>query len=142
MLLGEYEHTIDEKGRVAVPSRLRDAFRDGMVLSRGFDRCILAYPLDEWRQVATTISALPATQARNRRLSRSAFSGAYEVEIDRQGRILLPLPLREYAGIGNGVVIAGVNTHLEIWAADHWQEERRAMEAEIYYLAEAIEVRR
>ena len=142
MLLGEYEHTIDEKGRVAIPSRLREAFRDGIVLSRGFDYCILAYPLAEWRNVAAAISALPATQARNRRLSRSAFSSAYEVELDRQGRILLPTPLREYAGISNGVVIAGLNTHLELWSADRWAQERQAMESEMGHLAEAIEVQR
>ncbi|MDP2661019.1 MAG: division/cell wall cluster transcriptional repressor MraZ [Dehalococcoidia bacterium] len=139
MFLGEFEHNIDQKGRVAIPSRLRDSFGDGLVLTRGYEKCIVVYPLTEWNKVAERLAALPSTQSRVRRISRSTFSSAFQQELDGQGRVLVPPPLREYAGINGDVVIVGVNNYIEIWSKANWASESATMEQEAWQLAEGVE---
>ncbi len=121
MFLGEYEHTIDDKGRVAVPARFREEVAEGLVLTRGFDRCLQVFPRPIWQTLAQRISASSLGNEEARNLRRLLFSGAAEVELDRQGRILIPHNLRAYAGLVEPVVIAGLDTYFEIWSRERWQ---------------------
>ncbi len=130
MFLGSYEHSVDQKGRIAIPARYRDRFAGGLIAARGFERCINVYPKDEWDKLAAQLSALPFTNPGNRRLSRTTFASAFDLELDKQGRIVLPGGLRDYAGIAEQAVVAGVNTHLEIWDATTWRTELEAAAVE------------
>ncbi|MFA4836450.1 MAG: division/cell wall cluster transcriptional repressor MraZ [Dehalococcoidia bacterium] len=141
MLLGEYEYRIDQKGRVAIPAKLRKEFPDGLVLTRGFDKCMLAYPMAEWNKISDNFSNLPTTLDKNRRLNRLTFGRACNVELDGQGRIALPAPLRQYAQINDTVVIAGVNKYLEIWSKELWDKEQLLMDEQAWQLAEGMEFR-
>lgn len=123
MFLGSFEHSVDQKGRIAIPARYRDRFAGGLIAARGFERCINVYPRDEWDKLAAQLSALPFTRPENRRLSRATFASAFDLELDKQGRIVLPQSLRDYAGITEQAMIAGVNTHLEIWDLERWNAE-------------------
>lgn len=140
MFLGEYQHNIDQKGRMAIPARLRDAFSDGLVLSRGFEKCIVVYPQVEWNKLAEKLASLPMTQSKVRRINRSTFSSAFQQELDGQGRVLIPPQLREYAGIDGDVVVVGVNSYLEIWSKGNWEAESASMGEEAWQLAESVEV--
>jgi MraZ protein len=122
MFLGEYEHNMDDKGRLAVPARFREALGDGIVVTRGFERCLMGFPRARWDQLAQQVSALSLGQGDARNLRRLLFSGAADVQLDRQGRILIPQNLREFAGLSDQVIVAGLNTHFEIWSADRWGE--------------------
>lgn len=138
MLLGEYELRIDQKGRIAIPTRFREAFRGGLVLSRGFDKCLIAYTMAEWAKVAEALASLPLTQLNPRRLARFTFSGAYDLEPDRQGRVLLPLALRQYADITGEAVIVGSYSHIQIWARYLWAAEKEYMAEHATEIAEAV----
>ncbi len=140
MFLGEYELRIDSKGRLAIPAKLRDAFHGGLVVSRGFDKCLNIYTLSEWERVAEELVSLPTTQINPRRVARFTFSGAFDVEPDRQGRIVMPPTLRQYAEISDEVVLVGVYTHLQVWAADLWAEEKQFMAEHAADIAEAVEL--
>ena len=142
MFLGEYEHSTDKKGRIAIPARFREVLQTGLILARGYDRCIAVYPLAEWSKVVAVFEALPMTLAKNRRHARSIFSGAYQLEMDRQGRVLLPSTLREYAEIDDTAIIVGMNSHLEIWARENWASERVLMEEQTWQLGETAPVER
>ncbi len=122
MFLGEFEHIIDEKGRVAIPARFREELGEGFVLTRGFDLCLQAFPYPIWQQLSERVSKLPFANAEARNMRRILFSLAAEVEIDRQGRILIPQNLREYAGLAEQVVISGMNTYFELWSGERWSD--------------------
>lgn len=128
MFLGEYVHTIDEKGRLAVPARFRAGLAAGLVITRGLDRCLAIYPLEEWKRLAEQVSALPMTDRRARAFRRLVFANASDVIPDRQGRILIPPRLREYAGLDGEVVITGIDTYIEVWNPQAWSEERERVE--------------
>src|SRR5690349_3730916 len=116
MLLGEYEHTIDDKGRLTLPARFRAAFAGGLVVTRGLDSCLYAYTREDWeRLVDTRLRSLDPLSREGRALQRFFFASASEAEPDRQGRIGIPAPLAESAGLKREVVVAGVYDHLEIW---------------------------
>ena len=121
MFLGEYEHSVDVKGRLAIPSKFRPQLETGLVITRGFERCLQVYPMDGWQMLSERVSALSLGQAEARQLRRLLFASAFDTELDKQGRILVPAALREYAGIGESAVVAGMNTYFEIWAQDTWQ---------------------
>lgn len=140
MFLGEYELRIDHKGRVAIPARFREAFRDGLVLSRGFDKCLIVYTMVEWQEVAARLVALPLTQIKPRRITRFTFSGAFDLELDRQGRVILPPALRGYAEISDEVIIAGAYSHLQIWAKELWTAEKQFMTEHAAEIAETVEM--
>ncbi len=141
MFSGEFEHSIDQKGRIAIPARFRDQFREGIVLVQGFDPCVVAYPKAEWAKMAERMAALPSTRANYRRLNRSFFGSSYDGELDRQGRVVLPPVLRQYSRINSAAIIVGVNSYLEIWSAELWTQEKTTAEAQSWQIAETIEVR-
>jgi MraZ protein len=122
MFLGEYEHNIDDKGRLAVPARFREELSDGVVITRGFDHCLMGFPRSMWEQLSQQVSALSLGQGDARNLRRLLFSGAADFQLDRQGRVLIPQNLRDYAGLDDQVIVAGLNTHFEIWSRGRWRE--------------------
>lgn len=139
MFLGEYEYKIDPKGRVAIPPRFRGEFWEGIVLARGLERCIIAYPPPLWKETAERFDALPITRSRERRIGRVIFATAFSLELDEQGRVVLPPSLREHAGIKETVVIAGINNYLEIWSKEQWEEEQALMQEQAWQIAEGME---
>ena len=138
---GEQEHRVDPQGRISLPTRFRDAFQEGIVLPRGFDRCIAIYTPDQWETFASRMAAIGLNKAKDRRLRRVSFSAAYNLEADRQGRVLLPISLRRYAQIGEEVVIAGMGDFLEIWDKEAWLEESAFLDEEASRIAETSEER-
>src|ERR671931_1331061 len=115
MLVGEHEHTIDDKNRLTLPSKFRAAFADGVVLARGIERCLTAYPRDQWAAtVQSRLRELDPLSREGRLMQRYFYSGAAEAELDKQGRVMVPATLGEYAGLGKEVVVAGVHDHPQI----------------------------
>lgn len=129
MFLGEYEHNIDQKGRLAIPVKFRNALADGAVVSRGLDGCLTLYPRKEWESLAAKIAALPTTDPNARAFSRFVLSGAVDVEADKQGRIILPAYLRQYAELGATVVVAGLYNRIELWDKAKWETFSEASQA-------------
>jgi MraZ protein len=128
MFLGEYTHTIDEKGRVTIPARYRGELAAGLVVTRGFDQNLMIFPVSEWQELADRIMERPLSDESVRTFRRRVFSGAADLEPDRQGRIVLPQYLREFAGIDGEVVIAGMFNYIELWNADAWEIIRTSVE--------------
>ncbi|MCX8074832.1 MAG: division/cell wall cluster transcriptional repressor MraZ [Clostridia bacterium] len=121
MLLGEYNHNLDEKGRVSVPSKFRDDLGASFIVTKGLDNCLFAYSKEEWQTFETKLKALPLTNINARNFIRFFFAGATECEIDKQGRINIPQNLREYAGLKKDLTIIGVSTRVEIWDKEKWE---------------------
>jgi len=142
MFLGEFEYKIDEKGRVPVPPRFRIELKEGVVLTQGIEKCIVAYPVSEWKKLAMTLTTGSVSPSKLRRLSRAIFATAFSLNLDGQGRIALPLPLREYAGIEDEVVIAGANTYFELWNKDQWQSEKVTSQEQAWQIIESLEGQR
>ncbi len=138
MFMGEYQHAIDPKGRLIIPARFREALGDKFVATKGLDSCLFVYPGEEWRQLEQKLKTLPFTRADARAFVRFFFSGATECEIDKQGRILLPANLREYAKLDKDVVVLGVSNRVEIWSAEEWQQYSSKAEATYEEIAEKI----
>ena len=139
MFLGEYQYKVDDKGRLPFPPKFREQLKQGLVLTQGLDKCITVYSIEEWGKVSEKLAEMPSTRSNVRRLNRFTFANAFDVEFDSQGRVALPSVLRQSAGIGNAAVIAGVNTYLEIWSKDAWDEECARMKEESWQIAEALE---
>jgi len=137
MFSGEFEHTIDDKGRLTIPAKFREALAEGMFVIRGLDGCLFVYPPAGWQELAQKVAALPITHKNARYFSRLVYSGS-ECKLDGQGRILLPAPLRQHAGIESEVVIVGVNSRLEIWSKERWQEVTAQLEKEGAAFAEQL----
>ena len=143
MLLGEYEHTIDDKNRLTLPAKFRGDFARGIVITRGLDGCLFAYTRDAWeRLVASTLAEVDQLSQEGRRLYRHFFSGASEGELDRQGRVMLPAALIEHAKLGREVVVAGVHDHLEIWDRAAWRQELAEVEGSAEHVAERLAAKR
>ncbi len=122
MLLGEYRHNVDVKGRVSVPSKFRGDLGQSFIVTKGLDNCLFMYSKSEWETFENKLKALPLTNNDARSFMRFFFAGATECEVDKQGRINIPQLLREYAGIKKDVVIVGVCTRAEIWDSSKWEE--------------------
>jgi len=122
LFIGEYQHTIDSKGRVIMPVKFREALGSKFVLTKGLDSCLFVYPNEEWINFEKKLRSLPLTSRDARAFIRFFFAGACECELDKQGRILIPGNLREYAGLEKDLVIIGVSTRVEIWSKDKWDE--------------------
>jgi len=143
MLLGEYEHTIDEKNRLTLPVKFRQAVAGGLVLTRGLDACIYAYPVPAWeRLVEDRLEPLDPLSPEARRMERFFFSGAAEVEPDRQGRVMVPQALLKHAGLGREVVVAGVRDRLEIWDRAAWRKHLDEVEGSAEDVAERLATKR
>ncbi|HZK43358.1 MAG TPA: division/cell wall cluster transcriptional repressor MraZ [Syntrophomonadaceae bacterium] len=120
MFLGEYQHSLDAKMRITIPSKFREELGEKFVATKGLDNCIFFYPLSEWQEIEQKLSKLPLTRADARSFVRFFFSGASELEIDKQGRIVVPVNLREYADIEKDVVVIGVGSRIEVWSTGKW----------------------
>jgi len=121
MFSGEFNHGLDDKGRYIVPARFRHELGDRFMITRGLDNCLFVYPLAAWEAAAASVLQAPSNTAAGRRLQRNFFSGAVEVEADKQYRIVIPASLRQYAALDKEIVTVGMNRRLEIWQAANWQ---------------------
>lgn len=141
MFFGEFEYRIDEKGRVPVPPKFRRELGDNVVLAPGIEKCITIYSPAEWRKLADSLTAGPIKPSKMRKLSRALFATAFNVRIDGQGRVTLPAPLREYAGIADEVIVAGANNYLEMWNKEAWEAEKEISQQEAWQIIESLETR-
>jgi MraZ protein len=143
MFIGEFEYRVDEKGRVPVPPKFRteELKKEGMVLSPGMEKCITLYPASEWKKIADSLTTGPLLPSKWRKLNRAIFSTAFSIEMDGQGRIIVPVHLRQHAGITDEVVIAGSNTYIEIWSKDQWTAEKTDSQQEAFHTIETMERR-
>ncbi len=139
MFYGEFDYKLDDKGRVAVPPRFRDELKDGLVLSPGPEKYLTAYTLKEWKKIAEQLASSGLSTAKMRKLNRAIFATAFPTKLDNQGRIAIPAPLREHAGIGEDVVIAGANNVLEIWDKAQWDEEKDESLDQAWQIIETLE---
>ena len=121
LFMGEYNHTLDAKGRLIIPSKFREELGDEFVVTRGMDGCLFVYDYSEWKAFAEKIQALPLMNKEARQISRFFLAGASAVEVDKQGRVLIPAVLREAADITKEVVLIGVGSRIEIWSKDRWE---------------------
>jgi MraZ protein len=128
MFLGEFTHAIDDKGRLTIPAKFRGELAAGLVVTRGFDQNLMVFTMSGWEKLAAQIAERPLTDAGMRAFRRRVFSGAVDLEPDRQGRILLPDYLRDFAGITNEVVIAGLFDYVELWSSEAWVPVRKLAE--------------
>jgi MraZ protein len=128
MFLGEFEHTVDGKGRLTLPAKFRQVLALGVVITRGLDGCLFIFPLNYFETLADRAGRIPLTHAEGRDFMRMLFSSASDLDLDKQGRILLPQSLREFAGLKNDVVVVGVNTRIEVWDTQVWQQRRDQFE--------------
>lgn len=121
MFMGEYFHTLDPKGRMIVPAKYRDELGERFIVTMGLDGCLFAYPMGEWEQFVERLRTLPGTKE-GRQLQRHFLACAAEVEVDKQGRFLIPAKLREQAGLTKDVVFVGVLSKIELWSKERWEE--------------------
>jgi MraZ protein len=143
MLLGEYEHTLDDKNRLTLPAKFRQDFAEGIVVTRGMDGCLFAYTRGDWGSlVDRRLSTLDPLSKEGRRMQRFFFSGAAETELDKQGRVGIPSALLEHAKLGRDVVVAGVHDHLEIWDRAAWRKELAEVEGSAEDVAERLAAQR
>ncbi len=131
MFLGEYSHSLDQKGRVVMPSKFRPGLEHGCVVTKGQERCLYVFPLDRWDGEAERVLKLPRMDRRARNYARSFFASASDQALDKAGRCQIPEPLRSYAGLNKDVTVVGVADHIEIWDTATW--ETVASEADEYY---------
>jgi len=142
MFYGEFDYKLDEKGRVNIPPKARAHFKEGIVLAPGPEKCIIAYTVAEWKKLAAELTGNAAAPTlKIRRLNRAIFATAFSTQVDNQGRVALPVPLRDYAAIGEDVVVAGANTYLEIWSKDLWEEEKAVSQEQVWQIIESLEKR-
>lgn len=121
MFIGEYQHTLDSKGRIIIPSKFREGLGYEFVMTKGLDDCLFVYPKDEWKILEDKLKALPLTNRDARAFIRFFFSGATECILDKQGRVVIPANLREHSKLEKDSVIIGVSTRIEIWSKDRWE---------------------
>lgn len=138
MFIGEYQHTLDDKGRLAIPAKFRNDLDKGIVITRELDHCLSLYPIDEWERRAVELSKIKTVQADPRSFVRSQLSGAMDLKLDSQGRAVIPDYLRNYAGIKRDVVVTGLYNHLEIWDAEGWKKYSAEMEKNSNEIAEKM----
>ena len=138
MFIGEYSHSLDDKGRVAVPVKFRAALKGGAVVTRGLDNCLFLYTKKAWQELAGKLAKLPISKANTRAFARLMLAGAMDVDFDNQGRIMLPEYLRKFAGLKKKLVIAGLYDRLEIWDEVAWSKYKRGTEKKSAAIAEAL----
>ncbi|GAA0364563.1 division/cell wall cluster transcriptional repressor MraZ [Bacillus horti] len=138
MFMGEYQHTIDDKGRMIIPAKFRDELGEHFVITRGLDNCLFVYPQNEWKMIEQKLKTLPFTRSDARAFTRFFFSGAIECELDKQGRVNIAANLRQYAVLQKDCVVIGVSNRVEIWSKEKWEEYFSDSEASFNEIAEKI----
>lgn len=138
MFIGEYKHTIDSKNRMTIPSKFQGQLSEGAIITRGLDNCLFVFTNEEWKRVAEQIKQQSFTTANARAFSRLMLAGAMDVKIDKQGRILIPTYLSEYANLGQKVVVAGLYDRLEIWNENDWEEYKKKTESNANDISEQM----
>ncbi len=138
MFIGEYIHTIDQKKRLAIPSKFRKALGKRAVITRGLDSCLVVYPIEEWNKMAKKLESLPTGQADARNFARIMLSGAVDVALDTLGRILIPDYLKNYASLKRNVAVLGLSNRIEIWDEEKWQEYKKKTEMVVGDIAEKL----
>lgn len=138
MLLGEYQHNLDNKGRVAIPTKFKEKLVPGAIITRGLDNCLFVFASKEWDVLAQKLVALPLAQANSRAFVRLMLAGAVDVALDSQGRILIPDYLRQYADLKKSVTIAGLYNRVEIWDSARWHEYKKKTESASEEIAEKL----
>jgi MraZ protein len=138
MLLGEYNHTLDTKGRMAIPAKFRDKLTAGAIITRGIDNCLFVFANVEWEELAKKLIALPLAQSNSRAFVRLMLAGATDVTLDVQGRILIPDYLRKYAGLKKDVTVAGLYNRIEVWDRDSWNVYKIKTESSSEEIAEKL----
>jgi MraZ protein len=136
MFMGEYQHTIDSKGRMIVPAKFREGLGEQFVLTRGLDQCLFGYPMSEWKLIEEKLKALPLTKKDARAFTRFFFSGATECELDKQGRINIASPLLNYAKLEKECVVIGVSNRIELWSKEIWEQYVEEQEDSFAEIAE------
>ena len=139
MFIGEYNHTIDAKGRLIVPAKFREILGDNFIVTKGLDGCLFVYPNDEWTRFEEKLKSLPLTNKNARQFTRFFLAGAAACEVDKQGRILLPQVLREFASLEKDVVLVGVASRIEIWSRERWDESMNTYDGDMDEVAENME---
>lgn len=138
MFIGEYNGTIDDKARIAIPAKFRSSLKSKVVVTRGLDNSLVLYTLDEWKKLAEKLASLPISTANTRAFSRLMLAGAMDCDIDKQGRIVLPGYLKEYAKIGKKLVYAGMYSRIEIWSEELWTKYKTQTEKNSNQIAEQL----
>lgn len=138
MFIGEYNHNIDEKGRLAIPAKFRSVLKKGAVVTKGLDDCLFLYSREQWLKIAEKFATLPISQSKSRALARHMLAGAMDVAFDNQGRITLPEYLRNFSGLKKKVIVAGLFNHLEIWDEAAWLKYRTETEKHSNEIAEEM----
>lgn len=138
MFIGEYNGTIDDKARISIPAKFRSSLKSKVVVTRGLDNSLVLYTLDEWKKLAEKLASLPISTANTRAFSRLMLAGAMDCDIDKQGRIVLPGYLKEYAKIGKKLVFAGMYSRIEIWSDELWVKYKTQTEKDSNQIAEAL----
>lgn len=138
MFMGEFQHQLDAKGRMIVPAKFREELTEHFVITRGLDKCLFGYTLTEWAAIEEKLKALPLTRRDARKFMRMFFSGAVEVEMDKQGRINIPKHLMEYAGLSKEATVIGVSSRIEIWNRKLWSDFYEETEEEFETIAEEL----
>lgn len=139
MFMGEYTHSMDKKGRLIIPSKIRNELSDSFVITRGLDNCLFLYPMAEWKGLEKKLTSLPISSKNARNFVRFFFSGANECELDKQGRVSLPINLRKYAEFKHEIVIIGLANRLELWAKEKWDNYMNEIEDSYEDIADAME---
>jgi len=138
MFIGEHSHSIDTKGRLNIPAKYRRGLSEGVVVTRGLDHCLFLYSKTEWQKIASRLAALPISQKTSRAFTRLMLAGAWDAELDSQGRVLVPEYLRKYAGITKQVTVAGLYNRIEVWDEDTWHTYKQQTEAASEEIAEGM----
>jgi MraZ protein len=138
MFIGEYRHSIDDKGRLALPAKFRTNLKSGAIVTRGLDGCLYVYTAAEWKKLALKLAALPMSQSNSRAFARLMLAGAMDVSLDKQGRVVLPDYLRKFAGLKKNIIVAGLYNHLELWDETVWEKYKSKTEKESGNIAEQL----
>jgi MraZ protein len=138
MFFGEYSYKVDEKGRVPLPPKFRREMREGVMLTKGMEKCITVYPIAEWKRLSESLSAKAVTPASLRRLNRAIFGFAFSASFDGQGRMILPFALRGYAEIGDTAIVVGANSCVEVWSECQWEAEKKSAEEQASKIIESF----
>ncbi|OEF99280.1 cell division/cell wall cluster transcriptional repressor MraZ [Vulcanibacillus modesticaldus] len=138
MFMGEFQHNIDNKGRVIIPAKFREELGNTFIITRGLDKSLFVYPISEWQQIEQKLKSLPFTRSDARKFTRFFFSGATECEVDKQGRVSIPMNLRNYAELSKECIFIGVSNRVEIWSKSNWNNYYQESEASFNDIAETI----